>query len=237
LDHLGPLALCVADARLLLEALTARTCALPTFATERVRIGVPRSLVAAASPDVQAVFEAAVRDFERLGATIRFIDLPNLERAHQSWLVILLAESAAYHRSNLEQHAAQIAPDVRLFLLAGTLIEAAQYLDAQRFRRQWRDEILEAFADIDIMMNPTLPTAVPQRDAEHVHAAQGPMSVRDAMVFYQWPANLLGWPSISVPSAQYLDGLPASMMLTGKPYDEGGLLAVAQAFEHLQQAV
>jgi Asp-tRNA(Asn)/Glu-tRNA(Gln) amidotransferase A subunit family amidase len=62
------------------------------------------------------------------------------------------------------------------------------------------------------------------------------MSVRDAMVFYQWPANLLGWPSISVPTPQFLGGLPASVMLTGKAHTEARLLAIAQAFECFQKA-
>lgn len=54
---------------------------------------------------------------------------------------------------------------------------------------------------------------------------------RDAMVFYQWPANLLGWPSISVPCAERTGGLPVGLMLTGKPWTEASLLTIATAFE------
>jgi aspartyl-tRNA(Asn)/glutamyl-tRNA(Gln) amidotransferase subunit A len=236
LDHLGPMTRCVGDAHLLLEALTGRDFSIPMLDQRSLRVGIPRTLVAAASLDAQAAFEAAIDGFVGLGATISFIDLPELEAAHRTWLTILLAESAAYHRSNLLYRADQIDPGVRPFLLAGTLIETGQYLDAQRFRRQWSETLLGILADADVLLTPTLPTAVPRREDLYVVTAESQMSVRDAMVFYQWPANLLGWPSISVPTTQRIDGLPASVMLTGKPHTEAHLLAIAQAFEHLQEA-
>jgi aspartyl-tRNA(Asn)/glutamyl-tRNA(Gln) amidotransferase subunit A len=227
---------CVEDARLLLEALTQRDFSVPELDQHSLRVAIPRTLIAAASLDAQAAFEAALEAFTDLGVTISFIDLPELETAHRTWLTILLAESAAYHRFNLLNHADRIDPGVRTFLLAGTLIEAGQYLDAQRFRRQWSDTLLEMLADVDVLITPTLPAAVPRREDLHVVAAEGQMSVRDAMVFYQWPANLLGWPSISVPTPQFLGGLPASVMLTGKAHTEARLLAIAQAFECFQKA-
>ncbi|WP_457093902.1 amidase [Microvirga sp. P5_D2] len=235
LDHLGPITRCVEDAHLLLETLARRDFSIPELDQRDLRVGIPKTLVAAASLDAQAAFEAVVDDFVGLGVTIRFIDLPELEAAHRSWLTILLAESAAYHRSNLLNRAEQIDPGVRPFLLAGTLIEAGQYLDAQRFRRQWSMTLLEVLADVDVLLTPTLPTAVPRREDLYVIAAESRISVRDAMVFYQWPANLLGWPSISVPTTQRIDGLPASVMLTGKPHAEARLLAIARAFDHFQE--
>jgi aspartyl-tRNA(Asn)/glutamyl-tRNA(Gln) amidotransferase subunit A len=235
LDHLGPMTRCVEDARLLLECLSGRTFTIQSAAPRGLRVGVPQALVAAASAEAQAAFSAALHNLERLGATITIINLPDLDAAHQAWLTILLAESAAYHRSNLLHHADQIDPGVRSFLLAGTLIDAVRYLDAQRFRRQWSQAVLEVLANVDVLVNPTLPTALPQRDAIEVVAEQGTMSVRDAMVFYQWPANLLGFPSITLPTTQLLDGLPASVMLTGKPHTESQLLAIAEAFERLKE--
>lgn len=235
LDHLGPMTRCVDDARLLLEVLAGHAFSAPDATPHNFHVGVPRTLVAAASSDAQSAFDSTIRDLERLGATISLIELPDLEAAHRAWLTILLAESAAYHRSNLLHHAELIDPGVRPFLLAGTLIEAGQYLEAQRFRHQWSEAVHEVLAGVDILVNPTLPAAVPRRDDLHVSGAQGPMSVRDAMVFYQWPANLLGWPSISVPTTERLDGLPVSAMLTGKPYAETRLLAIARGFERLQE--
>lgn len=62
------------------------------------------------------------------------------------------------------------------------------------------------------------------------------MAVRDAMVFYQWPANLSGWPSIALPCGRHLDGLPSSLMMTGKPHTEAHLLAIAGQIEDLQMS-
>lgn len=139
LDHLGPITRTVEDARLLLEAMTGRVFD-RTGANARLqglRIGLPEELVRAADSSTQRVFNAVIRQLRRVGAFVRPLAYPDMTAARQAWLTIILAESATYHRTNLEKSPDRIDPGVRPFLLAGTLLEARQYLDAQRFRAHW----------------------------------------------------------------------------------------------------
>jgi aspartyl-tRNA(Asn)/glutamyl-tRNA(Gln) amidotransferase subunit A len=232
LDHLGPLTRSVADARLVLEGLIGRRMpASRPRSIEGVRVGVPRALADAAEPRVRAVFERALEALRALGAEVVDYALSDVERARRAWLAIVLAESAAYHRRHLREAAERIGDDVRPFLLAGLLIRADTYLDAQRVRRYWTERVAAELGAIDIIATPTLPTIAPRRDEAAVETGHGAMPVRDAMVFYQWPANLLGWPSLSVPCRKRVDGMPVGLLLTGRPYDEAALLDVGAAFE------
>ncbi|WP_137391056.1 amidase [Rhodoligotrophos defluvii] len=230
LDHIGPMARTVDDVRLLLEAWTGRR-----FGGARInaglRIGVPIDLMAAASLEVAEAFGHVLRRIEAMGARIHEVEFPDLAMARRAWLTILLAESAAYHKRNMETHPQRIGPDVRPFLLAGLLIDSTQYLQAQRFRRQWRDRVGAMMGELDVLAHPVFPVPTPRRGQAEVETGAGLMSTRDALVLYQWPANLLGWPSLALPCPERVDGQPLGLMLTAKPFAEAGLLALGRQIE------
>lgn len=236
LDHLGPMGRAVTDVRLLLEAATGQnfhaSCSSP--ALKGLRIGVPRSMTDTADPTTLGAFWQAMELLKDNGAVIREFDYGETEEAYRTWLVVMLAESATYHRANLRDSSELIDPGIRPFLMAGACLESSQYLDAQRYRRSWCAQLMDDMNGIDIIANPTLPTAVPLRGADVVQAGNGEMSARDAMVFYQWIANLSGWPSIALPCEAEGLGIPSSLMLTAKPHCERHLLSVAEEFERLR---
>ncbi|MGB3832696.1 MAG: amidase [Mesorhizobium sp.] len=233
LDHLGPLARCVDDISLLLEAATGTAIfpGAPLAALNGLRVGVPYSLVERADTATRTAFDKAMRLFQDNGAVVRKFDYPDLDEAYRAWLLIMLAESATYHRSNLRDAPDLIDPDIRPFLLTGTCLDGWEYLDAQRYRRQWCARLLQELDGFDVIANPTLPVAPPLRDAETVPGGQGEMPVRDAMVLYQWVANLTGWPSIALPCARDGDSVASSLMLTSRPCSDASLVQIAGLFE------
>ncbi len=238
LDHLGPLAASADDVRLLLEAATGMVFpagASPESALKGLRVGVPRSLVERSDAATLAAFRRAMTLLEDNGAIVREFDYPDAEEAYRAWLVVMLVESATYHRGNLRDAPELIDPDIRPYLLAGACLHGCEYVDAQRYRNQWCARLLQEMAGFDIVANPTLPVAPPLRDAETVLAGNGEIPVRDAMVLYQWTANLTGWPSIALPCERAGEGVAPSLMLTARPYAETRLLQVADAFERMRR--
>ncbi|WP_242225174.1 amidase [Shinella zoogloeoides] len=235
LDHFGPMATCVDDVRLLLQAAMGARLAAGTSQSvlKGLRIGVPRHLVERADAATLAGFLRAMQRLEEYGAVIREFDYADLDEGYRAWLVVMLAESAAYHRGNLRDAPEAIDPAIRPSLLAGICLSGFEYLDAQRYRRQWCARLFDDLRGIDIVANPTLPVAPPLRDVETVQAGSGEMSVLDAMVCYQWVANLSGWPSIALPCERSA-GIAPSLMLTARPHAEALLLDTARAFEDIR---
>jgi aspartyl-tRNA(Asn)/glutamyl-tRNA(Gln) amidotransferase subunit A len=226
LDHLGPMGKSAEDLRLLLTPWLAGH---EKPSRDPVLV-VPTELLDSADSSTRVTFGRFV---ERIGpgASIHPVHLPDHAAAHAAWLTILLAESAAYHATTLRRTPELIGADVRPFLLAGSLIGADRYLAAQRFRADWLLRLDAALGGADAFLHPTLPGSPPLRGAEEMLINGTPAPVRDALVRFEWPANLSGWPALAFP-AEPPDGAepPFSLMLTGRPGSELALLDMAGSF-------
>lgn len=223
LDHVGPMARSPEDLRLMIAPWLQ-----DSGAHDSKVLAVPADLLDSADADTRRAFDRFVRRIAPV-VTLREISLPDRAAAHAAWLTILLAESAAYHAATLRQAPGTIGADIRPFLLAGSLIGAERYLAAQRFRGEWVRRLRDALDGADGFLHPTLPGAPPQQGASGMRINGQMVPLREALVRFQWPANLSGWPALSFPMEPAgKDGPPFSVMLTGRPLSEHGLLTIAR---------
>src|SRR3954447_21024330 len=88
-----------------------------------------------------------------LGVT-REIEIPEAERARSAAYVITATEGAALHLDRLRTHAKDFDPAVRDRLIAGAMVPAALVIQAQKFRRWYRERMLELFKDVDVILAP-----------------------------------------------------------------------------------
>ena len=145
LDHIGPFARSVRDLALVFDLLQGydprdpvctRRAAVPALpnlgqGTAGLRVAVLGGHFAAgADPVALAAVEEAARV---LGATRR-VTLPGAELARSAAYLITAAEGGQLHLPNLRTRAQDFDPATRDRLLAGALLPAAWYLQAQRFR-------------------------------------------------------------------------------------------------------
>ncbi|MFA5521718.1 MAG: amidase [Castellaniella sp.] len=236
LDHLGPITRNVADARQLLSVLTltgacdADMSANPR-ADEPLRIGVDPSGLALCSPAVRDAFERVLTQLRTNGHQLSEFRHPDWQAGFRAWLVIMLSESASYHAENLQLRARDIDAGVLPFLIAGSRISATHYLDAQRYRRLWTRDLHQRTQAFDLVLNPAFPSAVPQQDTHDILTGRGLEPVRNALVEFQWPANLTGWPSITLPTPLRVADGPFSIMLTHPGCDDFLLLDMAERLE------
>jgi aspartyl-tRNA(Asn)/glutamyl-tRNA(Gln) amidotransferase subunit A len=248
LDHLGPMAKTVEDTAILLQAIagydrrdrfSVRTPAAdyPRLLRRPVR-GLRLGVIAAKQiegfhPDTQQAFFDAVKVFEKLGARIQDVSFPERMRvAGGAHRIIRIAEAAAYHRRFLVSDAASRylaasdkgaggadSSDVRTTVEAGSLLTAAQYLQAQRARTLFVDDMRAAYEPLDALLSPTMPSP-----------AGVPAKARET--FRSW-WNLSGYPAISVPCGFSSNpaGLPIGLQISARPFQDALVLAVAQAYE------
>src|SRR5205823_11593342 len=108
-------------------------------------------------PEAFAAVEAAAA---ALGVTRR-VEIPEAQRARAAAMIITASEGARLHLADLRARAADFDPRTRDRFLAGALVPASHYLQAQRFRAWYRERVAAIFDEVDVLLAPTTPIAAP----------------------------------------------------------------------------
>jgi len=238
LDHTGPMARTVEDCAYLLQAMAGHDPADPASSRapvddylaplgrdiRGVKIGVPRTyFFDDIEPEVAQAFEEALTTLRGLGAEVRDVTIQSLHTT-PSFFLILAAEAFAYHEHDIREHPELYGDVLRERILTGALVTAAEYTQAQRLRAQLCSEMAEVLRDVDVLATPTTPTP-----ATSFTRAQDP-----ELAFPRSntaPFNCTGLPTLALPCGFTASGLPLSLQLAGRPFAEGMVLRVGQAYE------
>jgi len=240
LDHLGPLARTTADLALAYDAMqgldpadpVCRPPAVESVAGELGRgLGNLRVAVAGghfARNGLPEAFAAVERVAQALDAT-RTIELPEAHRARAAAYVITAIEGGTLHREQLRTRAADYDPDTRDRLIAGAMLPAAWYVQAQRFRRWYQERVMEVFRDVDVIIAPATPSRAPKLGQKTFTLDGVELAVRANLGIYTQPLSFIGLPIVTVPVAQ--EGLPIGVQIIAAPWREDHALRVAAELE------
>jgi aspartyl-tRNA(Asn)/glutamyl-tRNA(Gln) amidotransferase subunit A len=238
LDHTGPLARTVEDCAYLLQGMAGHDPADPASSPRPVddyvgalggpvqglRVGVPRRyFFRDVDPEVERAFEDALRELGRLGADVRDVDMPSLDASH-AFLLIVLAEGYAYHERDLRTRAELYGDVLRERLLAGALVTASEYTQAQRLRAQLCAETAAVLRTVDVLATPTTPRPATAFSVAHDPALSFPRS-------NMLPFNATGLPTLALPCGFSAAGLPLSLQLSGRPFEESTVLRLGHAYQ------
>lgn len=265
LDQAGPFARSAEDCALMLSALCGPdperdSTSLDTPAEdftrtlgdslEGLRIGVPREFLGdGVAPGVRAAVEAALAEYEKLGAKRVEVTLPRTELSIPVYYIIAAAEASSNlsrfdgvkfgHRAKNYRDLADMyaktreegfGDEVKRRIMIGTYVLShgyydAYYLQAQKVRRMIADDFQQAFAQCDLIAGPAAPT-VAWKLGEH-----GGDPVADYLAdIFTLPASLAGLPGMSVP-AGFDGGMPVGLQLIGNYFGEAKLLNAAHRFQ------
>jgi 1-carboxybiuret hydrolase len=241
LDHLGPFARSVGDLALAYDAMQGSDLDDPVATTRAPEPALPgldrgvsdlRIAIAGrhfAKHGDADCFAAVAKVAQALGVT-RTIELPEAGRARAAAYVITAAEGAALHLDRLRKRGSDFDPAVRDRLIAGSAIPASWVMKAQRFRRWYRERVLQVFDDIDVILAPTTPCRAP-KIGETTFVLDGvTMPVRPNIGIFTQPISFIGLPVIAVPV--WIDaGLPLGVQVIAAPWKEAHALRVAHALE------
>ncbi len=226
LDHAGPLARSVEDAALLLAGMTGAHTALPQGSLAGLRIGAVS--FQCESPELtDAVAANLARSLERLaqaGATITRVEIPELALANAQLRRIILPEASVIHSQLHAENPAGYAPRTRAQVEAGFNANAVDYIRARNFQLSLRGAVEAAFAEVDVLLGPSVPFPAPVEDPEFTEDGE------EGEMLSSGFANMTGQPSLSLPSG--MDGhLPLGLQLTGPMGRDDALLQAARAIE------
>jgi aspartyl-tRNA(Asn)/glutamyl-tRNA(Gln) amidotransferase subunit A len=217
---------------------------------EGLTIGLPKEYFGdGLNNDVATVIQDAVKEFEKLGAKVKEISLPNLNLSIPSYYVIAPSEASSnlsrfdgvrygyrcedpkdlmdmYKRSRGEG----FGKEVQKRIMVGTyaLSEGyydAYYLKAQRIRRLIKEDFVKAFDEVDVIMGPVAPTT-----AFGIGAKTDDPIAMYLEDIYTLSINLAGIPAMSIP-AGFAEGMPVGLQIMGNYFAEAKLLNVAHKFQ------
>ncbi|MDO9372028.1 MAG: amidase family protein, partial [Gammaproteobacteria bacterium] len=264
LDQGGPMARTAEDCALLLQTMagfdardsTSADRPVPGYAAalndsiKGLKIGLPKEYFGAGLDKKMAqLIEAAIKEYEKLGATVQEISLPNTHLAVPVYYVIAPAECSSnlsrfdgvrfgyrckapkdledlYKRSRGEGFGAE----VKRRIMVGTYVLSAGYYDAyylkaQKLRRLISDDFKQAFNAVDVIMGPTAPTAAFNLGEK----TDDPVTMYLSDI-YTIAVNLAGLPAMSIP-AGFIGQRPAGLQIIGNYFDEARLLNVAHQYQ------
>ncbi|NJM70906.1 MAG: AtzE family amidohydrolase [Scytonema sp. RU_4_4] len=179
-----------------------------------------------ASPEA---LEAVQKVADALGVT-KYVTIPEAHRAHAAAFVITACEGANLHLEKLRSRPQDFDPATRDRFLAGALIPTSWYIQAQRFRRWYRDKVREIFQKVDVILAPTTPISAPFIGQQTMTLDGEEILVRPHLGLYTQPFSFIGLPVLSVP-IQRPNTLPLGVQLIAAPYHEAWILRVAAALE------
>ena len=274
LDQIGPFAKDVRDAALLTQviaghdprdstsipqpvpdymaALAANTGSQPL---KGLKLGLVKEyMIGGLDPEVDAAMQAAVKQYQALGAEVVEVSLPHSDYAAATYYIIAPAEASANlarfdgvrfgarvdgmdpAELNSKTRGAGFGAEVKRRIILGTYVLSSGYYDAyyiraQKVRTLIRQDFLKAFETVDAILTPTTPTAAFKVGEKSDDPLQ--MYLSDIFTI---SCNLAGICGISVPCGftkptETAPRLPLGLQLLGKPFGEETMFRLAHAYE------
>jgi aspartyl-tRNA(Asn)/glutamyl-tRNA(Gln) amidotransferase subunit A len=241
LDHIGPMAWSAEDCAIMLQVLAGHDSRDPASANrpvpdytaligaglKGVKIGVIGHFHETdhpVAPATQTGIDNALAVFRDLGAEVSDVRLSPLQDWHACGSLISITERAAAYEEWSRTRLGEFGERVQRRLMLGALVSGVDYVQAVRRRRELRAELQAAMAGLDVVITAGAPDEAAKMDA----IARWDLFDKPN---FTMPFNVSGYPAICVCSGFGSLGLPVSLQIVGKPFQEAKVFQVADAFE------
>ena len=201
--------------------------------------------------EVEASIRTALKEYEKLGATIKEVSLPHSKYAIAVYYLVATAEASSnlarydgmhyghrtkgkhdlistYSRTRAEGFGKEVQRRIMLGTYAlSSGYKDAYYLKALKVRRLIKNDFDQAFSECDVILGPTAPTAAFKIGEK----SSDPLAMYLSDI-YTISCNLAGIAGISIPCGFTKIGLPIGLQIQAPPFEEEKMLRVAKMFEN-----
>jgi aspartyl-tRNA(Asn)/glutamyl-tRNA(Gln) amidotransferase subunit A len=249
LDHVGPLARTAWDCAAMLTTMAGHDpsdeCSIdvpvPDYTAgldgsfDGLRVGVVRDGFSQADgvhPDTVAAFEAAVGVFESGGARVSEVVIPHIQEIFAAQFINNASEKSGIYVKRFERQWLDWGRYTRVAMSSfGLFFDAADYVQSLRVRQWAKRTIAQLMLDYDVLLTPTM------KGPAGLRAGVGYAKSLDSVILTS-PWSWIGYPAIAIPMG-FSAGLPLSLQVAGKPFDEPAVFKAADAYQqatswHLQ---
>lgn len=241
-DHCGPITWTVEDCAIVMSVVAGYDPLCPgsanvpvpdyvsalTGSIVDVKIGVVRhwfETEARANDETLAAFEDSLTVLRKLGAVVRDVVLPPLQAYHDAKKTIAMAELFSIHAADLRTRPHLFGDSLRYLIVCGGLLRAEDYIQAIRWRLELAAAIRTVFCEVDLLVLPTMVESAGK-------LAEMPYeSFLTETRSYTTPFNVCGCPALSVCNGFSASGMPLSLQIAGRPFEEDLVMRVGDAYE------
>lgn len=239
LDTPGPIARTVEDCAILLGVIAGhdphdpgsidepvdRYAAALSGEVRGLRVGVVRAWYEQeAEPEVVRAVDEAIEVLRGLGAGIEEVVLDSIQDFTDVKWTLSLCELFAVHEADLRTRPGDFGQQLRTRVMAGGLIRAEDYIQAERWRTELVTRTLAQFRRFDVLVTAGWFTAAEPADPNGYDFFK-------ERLYVTIPFSVTGMPALSVPCGFSSTGLPLSLQIAGRPFDEATVLRVGDAYQ------
>lgn len=241
LDHCGPLSWTVEDTAIAMEVIAgydprdpaSADVPVPDFRSKLdrgvkgMRIGLPRHWYVKAegvSAETVRSIDDAAQTLAKLGATIEEIELPDVELYNACGRIIMFSEAYAIHEKDFQTQPQDYGAHTYMRMALGAFVTGADLVQAQRLRRELSAAVNAKLKGCDALI--TASTLAPAATFAEVDPLRSPNFPVQLMA-----ADVTGNPAMSIPTGFSANGMPLSMQIIGRAFDEPTVLGIGAAFE------
>lgn len=241
LDTVGPMARSVEDAAIFLDAIAGFDSADPNSVpglagdyrsgvgrpVKGLRVGVDRSYITKdVEPAVSEAVLAAIDVLGDLGAELVEVEVPQLDGGKETWWIVDSVDALDAHRETFPERATDYGPFTKL-LLDALKTRPEDYARARDRGQQFAGRLNRVYQSVDVIACPSMPMLPWTVDGD----TGGTLPTEVPWWKFTVPFNFSRNPTISVPCGMSVEGLPHSLQLVGRHFEERTIIALAHAFE------
>lgn len=242
MDCVGPIAWTAEDCALLLSGMISRDAddvALTGFrppdismlhaAVSGLRVGVVRNFYEDdpdVDEDVSQAMERSLVTLQQLGCRLSTVRLREIDIYSSTARKISWPEEYAEHRAELDGYPERFHPVSRSRFEDGKHVSAADYLGALRMRSLLIAELEETMRSVDVLVLPTMKKPAQVLGYEATEMGEIELSLTR-------PFNLTGNPALALCNGFTETGLPISMQIVGRKFEDGTVLRLGYSLERV----
>ncbi|MGY8754891.1 MAG: amidase [Candidatus Poseidoniales archaeon] len=243
--HLGPIAGNLRDLAILYSVIAgpddkdSQTKKAPDLCLDQVKdlellglkIGVYRPWFEHAEEEIVERMESCLNILKSAGAEIVEITIPDMSLVRPTHLATITKEFAASHAGLVKNELNSFSPEVKMMFGLQARLKDSDFENAQRLRTKIHQNFEAAFKKCDIILTPMTGITAKNIQKSALKYGQSNLVITGAIMRFSHPANLCGYPGLSVPAGLDSDGLPIGCQLMGRGWEEETIIRAGLVLE------
>uniref|UniRef100_A0A493TKW7 Amidase domain-containing protein n=1 Tax=Anas platyrhynchos platyrhynchos TaxID=8840 RepID=A0A493TKW7_ANAPP len=199
-----------------------------------LKLGVDWMFFKACDAEVLTICEKAVEYLKSLGASVVEVSLPEMEEVKIAHVICILSEMRDMLQPDFNKHFQEMNLETRATLALASQFTALDYITANRQRTRSMRFLREIFTTVNCIVTPAVASTAPRiHESDLLTGSNDTSFIVQSMRFMQL-ANLTGIPGLVVPVGYSTAGLPISLQVMGKWWDEAVLLRIGLKLEQFR---